>query len=126
VWAAVSASAAGVFFNTAYSWLQQHGCNRIHDILAMRQHIMGRLEKAALAPAQHVPQAFVSCLAAWAEVDGQAAAAVITAAVLLGCGTTTACWDDNTVQYERPPLVLVGLGSTRPARQQEAARLAWL
>jgi hypothetical protein len=57
-----SASAAGVFFNTAYSWLQQHGCSRIHDILAMRQHIMGRRahQKAALAPAQHVPQTFVS------------------------------------------------------------------
>jgi streptomycin 6-kinase len=121
-----SASAAGVFFNTAYSWLQQHGCNRIHDILAIQQHIMGRLEKAALAPAQHVPQAFVSCLAAWAEVDGQAAAAVITAAVQRCFKAVLAYWDDNTVQYERLPQVLAGLGSTRPARQQEAARLAWL
>jgi hypothetical protein len=90
VWAVVSALAAGVIFDTAYSWLQQHGCKRISYILALRQHIMGRLEKAALAPAQHVPQAFVSWPAAWAEVDGpqlgrrwlgQAAAEVITAAV---------------------------------------------
>jgi hypothetical protein len=46
--------------------------------------------------------------------------------MLEGRDTTTAYWDHNTVQYERPPLVLAGLGSTRPARQQEAARLAWL
>jgi hypothetical protein len=55
MWAVASTSAAGVFFNSAYSWLQQHGCIRIHDMLAMRQLIVGWLENAALALAQHVP-----------------------------------------------------------------------
>jgi hypothetical protein len=60
------------------------------------------------------------------EVDGQAAAAVITAAVQWCLKAVVAYWDDNTVQCERLPLVLAWQGSTRPAKQQEAARLAWL